>query len=62
MNENSFWYKFKSFLGECIRVIRVIKKPDRIEFTTIVKASGLGMVIIGVIGFVIQMIRHLVLP
>jgi len=42
-----------------MRVLRVTKKPDRIEFTTIVKASGLGILIIGLIGFIIQMVKVL---
>ncbi|MEA2037934.1 MAG: protein translocase SEC61 complex subunit gamma [Nanoarchaeota archaeon] len=47
--------RFKSFINECIRVLRVTKKPDKQEFTTIVKVSGLGILIIGLIGFIIQM-------
>jgi protein transport protein SEC61 subunit gamma and related proteins len=49
--------RFKTFLGECGRVLRVTKKPDRIEFITIVKVSALGMGLIGIIGFVLQMIK-----
>ncbi len=53
------WLKFKSFINECIRVLRVTKRPDKAEFTTIVKVSGLGILIIGLVGFIIQMIRTL---
>ncbi len=59
MDINSIWLKFKGFINECTRVLRVTKKPDKIEFLTIVKASGLGILIIGLIGFIIQMIRVL---
>jgi len=59
MDINSIWLKFKGFINECMRVLRVTKKPDRIEFTTIVKASGLGILIIGLIGFIIQMVKVL---
>ena len=59
MDLNSIWLKFKGFIKECVRVLRVTKKPDKIEFTTIVKASGLGILIIGLIGFIIQMVRML---
>ncbi|MEM4267348.1 MAG: protein translocase SEC61 complex subunit gamma [Candidatus Woesearchaeota archaeon] len=51
----SIFEKLKRFTSECIRVLRVTKKPDRIEFATIVKVSALGIAIIGVIGFAIQM-------
>ena len=62
MDLNSYWVKFKSFINECLRVLRVTRKPDKIEFKTIVKVSGLGMVIIGLIGFMITMIKELVFP
>lgn len=48
----------KSTLREWQRVLRVTKKPDSVEFKTIVKVSALGMAIIGSIGFAIQMIRE----
>ncbi|RMF54495.1 protein translocase SEC61 complex subunit gamma [Candidatus Woesearchaeota archaeon] len=52
--------RLKNFLRECRRVLRATKKPDRMEFTTIVKVSGLGMIIIGLIGFVIIMLKQLI--
>ena len=58
-NTTSWQYKIKSFIGECIRVLKVTKKPDAIEFKTIVKVSGLGILIIGMLGFVIQMLKLL---
>lgn len=53
------WYKFKRFVMECRRVLKVTKKPTNLEFKTIVKVSGLGIIIIGLIGFIITMIRQL---
>lgn len=53
----NLWPRFKSFVLECRRVLKVTKKPNALEFKTIVKVSGLGMIIIGLIGFVIQLIR-----
>ncbi len=54
----SLLFKLKRFVIECRRVLRITKKPDAIEFKTIVKVSGLGMMIIGLIGFVIQMVKQ----
>ena len=51
--------KFKTFFVECMRVLRVTKKPDRTEFKTIVKISGIGMAVIGFIGFLIAFIKEL---
>ena len=62
MNENSTWFKFRMFMQECLRVLKVTKKPDKVEFTTIVKMSGLGIIIIGIIGFVISMLKVLIFP
>tara|TARA_Y100000031_G_C8203915_1_gene377636 strand:- start:1190 stop:1378 length:189 start_codon:yes stop_codon:yes gene_type:complete len=62
MNFVSTWVRLKSFAGECVRVIKVTKKPDAMEFKTIVKVSGLGMIIIGIIGFFMFMGRQMLFP
>ena len=54
---NKWVRKLKSYLLECKRVLRVTKKPDMVEFKTIVKISGLGILVIGLIGFIIQMLK-----
>ncbi|HIH42858.1 TPA: protein translocase SEC61 complex subunit gamma [Candidatus Woesearchaeota archaeon] len=53
--------KFKSFTKECVRVLRITKKPTGIEFKTIVKVSGIGMLLIGLLGFIIQLIRQVLI-
>ena len=50
--------KLKTFFLECKRVLRVTRKPDSFEFKTIVKISALGMAAIGLIGFVISMLKQ----
>ena len=55
----SLIFKLKRFINECARVLKLTKKPTSIEFKTIVKVSGLGMIIIGMLGFIISMIRQL---
>ncbi len=62
MDFASYWIRFKAFIGECIRVLKVTRKPDREEFKTIVKVSGLGILLIGLIGFVITMLKQLLFP
>ena len=54
----SIQQKVKRFGKECWRVLRVTKKPTKEEYKTIVKVSGLGILIIGLIGFLIQMIQQ----
>lgn len=51
--------KLRSYLKECLRVLKITKKPTTDEFKVIVKVSGLGMAIIGLIGFVISIIKQL---
>jgi protein transport protein SEC61 subunit gamma-like protein len=53
--------RVKRFIIESRRVLRVTRKPTRIEFQTIVKVSGAGILIIGIIGFVLQMIKQTLL-
>ncbi len=50
--------RLKSFYFECLRVLRVTRKPNSFEFKTIVKVSGLGMAIIGLIGFFFSMLKQ----
>ena len=51
--------RLKSFTAECIRVLKITKKPTKEEFQVIVKVSGIGMMIIGMIGFLIQLVQQL---
>tara|TARA_Y100000310_G_scaffold343987_1_gene454389 strand:- start:933 stop:1130 length:198 start_codon:yes stop_codon:yes gene_type:complete len=55
----SLLFKIKNYLKECWRVLRVTKKPNAMEFKTIVKVSGLGIIIIGLVGFLVQMVKQL---
>ncbi len=51
--------KIKRFLKETNRVLRITKKPNKEEFKTAVKVTGLGAAVIGVIGFIIFLIKQL---
>tara|TARA_Y100000310_G_C20692743_1_gene823417 strand:- start:3483 stop:3671 length:189 start_codon:yes stop_codon:yes gene_type:complete len=53
MDLKQYWVKFKTFLKECKRVLKITKKPSKEEFQTIVKICAIGMVIIGILGFII---------
>ena len=60
MGVNEWGARFKDFTKECKRVLKVTKKPGKEEFKGIVKASGLGMAIIGAIGFLVQLAKELI--
>ena len=57
----SLFSRLKVFASECSRVLKVTKKPDAFEFKTIVKVSALGMAVIGVVGFILFMLKELLI-
>lgn len=46
----------KSFFVQCSRVWTLLKKPSNHEFKSIAKISGLGILALGLLGFVISII------
>jgi len=52
--------KLKSFIIESKRVFRITKKPSMVEFKAIVKVSAIGIAIIGILGFLIQILWQLI--
>ncbi len=53
--------KLKKFFRECLRVVKVLKKPNKEEFLTTAKVSAIGLAIIGLIGFVLSLAQQLIL-
>jgi len=49
-------FNLKSFTKQCRRVWQLLKKPDKTEFTTIAKVSAIGLVLVGIIGFIINLL------
>ena len=56
----TLWTRFKSFVRECVRVFNITKKPTKEEYKTISKVAGLGILIIGLLGFLVHLIKTLV--
>tara|TARA_Y100000310_G_C20540344_1_gene742959 strand:+ start:166 stop:327 length:162 start_codon:yes stop_codon:yes gene_type:complete len=50
--------EIKRWLKETARVLRATKRPNKQEFLTISKVTGLGCSVIGLIGFVIFLITQ----
>lgn len=46
--------ELQQFWTNCVRVLKITRKPTKQEFVDLVKITGLGLVVIGFIGFVIQ--------
>jgi protein transport protein SEC61 subunit gamma-like protein len=53
--------KFKRFIKETRRVMHILKKPGKTEFLSLVKVTGLGIAIIGLIGFILFIFKQLFL-
>jgi len=52
--------RIKTFFMESRRVLRITKKPSMEEFKVIVKISGIGILIIGILGALIQIFYQLI--
>jgi len=52
--------KIKNFFMESRRVLMVTRKPGWKEFKMAVKITGLGMLLIGVVGLIIRMIGYMI--
>jgi len=48
-------------IEEYKRILLVAKKPTSYEFRTILKITGIGMIIIGIIGFLIRIIASTII-
>jgi protein transport protein SEC61 subunit gamma-like protein len=57
--KRNFVTKTKSFIIQCKRVLKITQKPSNEEFKIIVKVSGLGILLIGLIGFLIHVVWRL---
>jgi len=51
--------KFKNYMLHSWRVLLITKKPNKEEYKTVVKASGLGIAVIGLIGFLLHLFNQL---
>jgi len=47
-------FNIKSFLAQCGRVWRILRKPDSVEYKTTAKVAAIGLTLIGLIGFIIS--------
>jgi len=49
----------KSFFGKCVRVWRALKKPSKEEFEKVAKISAIGILIIGLFGFLVALLMKI---
>ncbi|MEA3329415.1 MAG: protein translocase SEC61 complex subunit gamma [Nanoarchaeota archaeon] len=53
--------KLSGFLKKCRRVWRVLRKPTKEEFVTVAKVSAVGILAIGLAGFIIALIMNFII-
>ncbi len=51
--------RIRSFIYNAVRVLKLAKKPKREDFTFVAKVTGLGILLIGALGYIIESIRWL---
>jgi len=51
--------KIIGFYEQCKRVWYVLKKPTKQEFWTVAKVAGIGILVIGAIGFLVSLVVSL---
>jgi protein transport protein SEC61 subunit gamma and related proteins len=52
----------RTFLAECKRVLLITRKPSKQEYKDLVKITGLGLLIIGFVGFLVQFLYLVIFP
>ena len=53
--------RLKAFYNECVRVLKVTQKPNRVEYMTVAKVAAIGLLIIGLIGFLLFSLKQLII-
>ena len=49
----------ENFIKNAVRVMTVITKPKTFEFKQIAKITGAGILFIGILGYIISYIAHI---
>ena len=55
----SFIENIKPFLQKCVRVWHILRKPNMQEYKTIARVSAVGILLIGLGGFIISILLNL---
>ena len=52
--------KVSSFVSSSKRVLRLTKKPKKDEFFFVAKITGLGILLLGLVGYIIETVKDLI--
>ncbi|MFW9899560.1 MAG: protein translocase SEC61 complex subunit gamma [Candidatus Thorarchaeota archaeon] len=56
------YQRFTQFMNNAKRILKIASKPSRKEYWLIFKICGIGLVVLGVLSYVIQLIFSVALP
>ena len=54
-------FNLGSFFKKCVRVWHVLRKPSKEEFATVAKVSAVGILAIGLVGFIIALVMGFII-
>ena len=60
--KESIYQRLMYFLKNSKRILKIANKPDRKEYWLVFKICGIGLVVLGVLSYVIQLIFSVAIP
>ena len=54
--------RISEFFRKCLRVLKLARRPTKDEFFKISAVAAAGIAVIGVLGFIIYLVFHYLLP
>ena len=53
-------FNAKEYTQKVLRVLRLTTKPEKKDYWNIAKITALGMIIIGLVGYIIESLKYLI--
>jgi len=60
--KQSYYQRLVGFINDSKRVLKIANKPSRKEYFLVFKICSIGLVLLGVLSYVIQLIFSVALP
>ena len=60
--KQSYYDKLSDFYRNSKRILKIANKPNRKEYFLVFKICGIGLIVLGVLSYVIQIIFRVAIP
>ena len=60
--KQSYYDKLSDFYRNSKRILKIANKPNRKEYFLVFKICGIGLIVLGVLSYVIQLIFSVAIP